>query len=158
MRKRKLPAVIRYHKSNKDKQYENWMLKELMLYTPYREEDLDNYEKNTAEVYMQKESWIKSVKAKVMEHLESVEEARYMAEQSTKEVDLDAIGISIDAAVEQDNADCQMEGVSDHPDYLYLDTDGIDQQSNKKLKSSIFKEIEIPSIQNGQQVGKVFHN
>ena len=76
---------------------------------------------------MQKESWIKSVKAKVMEHLESVEEARYMVEQSTKEVDSDAIGISLDAALEQDNADCQMEGVSDHPDYLYLDTDGIDQ-------------------------------
>ena len=34
MRKRKGPAVIRYHKSNKDKEYENWMLKELMLYTP----------------------------------------------------------------------------------------------------------------------------
>ena len=122
------------------------MLKELMLYTPYREEDLENYEKNTAEVYMQKENWIKCVKAKVMEHLESVEEARYMVEQSTKEVDLDAIGFSMDAAVEQDNADCQMEGVSDHPDYLYLDTDGIDQHSNKKLNSSIFKEIEIPSI------------
>jgi hypothetical protein len=49
------------------------MLKELMLYTQYREADLDDYENNTAEIYKQKESWIRSVKSKVMEHLESVE-------------------------------------------------------------------------------------
>ena len=64
-----------------------------MLYTHFREADLDNYENNTAEIYKQKESWIRSVKSKVMEHLESVEEARYMVEQSTKEVDLEGIGI-----------------------------------------------------------------
>ena len=68
MRKRKGPAVIRYHKGNKDKDYEGWMLKELMLYTPYREHDLDEYENNTAKVYQEKESWIRSVKSKVMEH------------------------------------------------------------------------------------------
>ena len=56
MRKRKGPAVIRYHKVNKDNDYERWMLKELMLYTPYREEDIDEYENNTAEVYKQKEN------------------------------------------------------------------------------------------------------
>ena len=146
MRRRKSPAVIRYHKSNKDKHYESWMLKELMLYTPYRESDLDDYENNTAEIYMQKESWIRSVKAKVMEHLESVEEATYMVEQSTKEIDMEAIGISLDAKLEQDNAECQLEGMSEHPDYLYLDTDGIELQDNKQQKSSIFKEIEVPCI------------
>ena len=51
MRKWKNPAVIRYHKVKKDNQYERWMLKELMLYTPYREKDLDEYENNTAEIY-----------------------------------------------------------------------------------------------------------
>ena len=48
MRKRKTAAVLRYHKSNKDSQYEVWMLKELMLYTHYRDNDLENYEENTA--------------------------------------------------------------------------------------------------------------
>ena len=51
-----------------------------MLFTHYRESDLDDYEKNTAEIYKEKESWIRSVKSKVMEHLESVEEAWYMVE------------------------------------------------------------------------------
>jgi hypothetical protein len=38
---------------NQDNQYERWMLNELMLYTPYREADLDDYENNTAEIYKQ---------------------------------------------------------------------------------------------------------
>jgi hypothetical protein len=126
MRKRKGPAVIRYHKANRDNQYERWMLNELMLYTPYREADLDDYENNTAEMYKQKESWIISVKSKVMEHLESVEEARYMVEQANKEVDLGGIGILMDAALEQDQADCHQEGVTEHPDYIHLDTEGIE--------------------------------
>ena len=146
MRKRKGPAVIRYHKVNRDNQYERWMLKELMLYTHFREADLDNYENNTAEIYKQKESWIRSVKSKVMEHLESVEEARYMVEQSTKEVDLEGIGINMDAALEQDQADCQEEGAIEHPDYIHLDTDGIELTNKTQHETTIFKKIDIPSL------------
>ena len=146
MRKRKGPAVLRYHKGNKENRYEEWMLKELMLYTPYRETDLDDYENNTAEMYRKKESWIKSVKSKVMEHLESVEEARYMMEQSTKEIDMTDIGIQLDAAHEQDQADCQLEGVAEHPDYLHLDTDGIEINAKMTAQTGIFKKILVPSI------------
>ena len=78
MRKRKHPAVLRHHKIKKEGDYESWMLNELMLYTPYREEQLDDYENNCAEIYMQKENYIRIVKSKVMEHLESIEEARWM--------------------------------------------------------------------------------
>ena len=84
MKKRRQPAILRYHKSNKDNNYETWMLKELMLYTPYRSEDLKDYEMNTSNIYEEKSSWIHIVKSMVMEHLESVEEARYMIDQSTK--------------------------------------------------------------------------
>ena len=146
MRKRKGPAVLRYHKGNKENRYEEWMLKELMLYTPYRETDLDDYENNTAEMYRKKESWIKSVKSKVMEHLESVEEARYMMEQSTKEIDMTDIGIQLDAAHEQDQADCQLEGVAEHPDFLHLDTDGIEINAKMTAQTGIFKKILVPSL------------
>ena len=146
MRRRKGPAVIRYHKGKKDTLYERWMLKELMLYTPYREEDLDEYENNTAEVYKQKESWIRSVKSKVMEHLESVEEARYMVEEANKELNLDHVGIQMDAALEQDRADCQQEGVIEHPEYIHLDIDGIDQADKTKHEGNIFKKIVIPTL------------
>ena len=122
------------------------MLKELMLYTPYREQDLDEYENNTAEVYRQKESWIRSVKSKVMEHLESVEEARLMVEESMKEMDINDIGIQMDAALEQNQADCQLEGMIEHPDYMHMDTEGIEVVDNRNINASIFKKIEIPSL------------
>ena len=111
MRKRKGPAVLRFHKNSKDNQFEKWMLNELMLYTPFREADLDEYENNTAEVYKQKENWIRIVKSKVMEHLEDVEEARYMVEQANIELDLEDIGIQMDAAHAQDQANCKDEEI-----------------------------------------------
>ena len=144
MRKRTTPAVLRYHKSNKDNQFERWMLKELMLYTPFRIQDLEDYETKTAEIYEKKRIWIQTVKSKVMEHLESVEEARYMVEQSTKEIDLENVGIELNATHMQDQDDCLYEGLQEHPDYVHLDTDGLSHYDNDKSATSIFKNIEVP--------------
>ena len=102
LRKRKKPAVLRFHKANKDNQYDRWMLQELMLYTHFRASDLEDYETRSSELYEEKRNWITKVKSIVMEHLENVEEARYMVEQSTKEVNLDEIGYDINAAHEQE--------------------------------------------------------
>ena len=87
----------------------------------------EEYENNTVEVYKLKESWIRSVKSKVMEHLESVEEARYMVEQANKELDMEDIGVMMDSALEQDKGDCELEERLIHPDFLHLDTDGVEQ-------------------------------
>ena len=65
-----------------------------------------------------------------MEHLESVEEARYMVEESSKEIDFESIGADLNAATEQDQADCINEGSSQHPDYEHIDTDGIGTTEN----------------------------
>ena len=80
-----------------------------MLYTPFRSKDMDEYETNTISIYEEKRSWIQSVKCRVMKHLESVEEARWMEEESKKEFEID-IGIHIDAEFEQAQMDCHMEG------------------------------------------------
>ena len=146
MRKRKKPAALRYHKVSHDNQYEKWMLKELMLYTPFRLDDLDAYENNSAHMYLEKREWILKVKSQVMEHLESVEEARYMVEQSMEDSKLEEIGASIDAAYEQDKVDGALEGNSDHPDYLHLDTDGLTLADNEQPSSSIFKDINVPDM------------
>ena len=97
-------------------------------------------------MYKEKESWIRTVKSKVMEHLESVEEARYMVEEANKELALEKIGVQIDAAHEQDQAECQEEGVIEHPDYIHLDIDGIEQIDHIKHQSNIFKTIVIPPL------------
>ena len=61
MRKRRYPAVLRYHKGNKSN-YQNWMLKELMLYTPFRAHDQDGYENQTEKYYHKNKEWITQVK------------------------------------------------------------------------------------------------
>ena len=76
----------------------------------------ENFEAKTSDIYEEKRYWIKVVKSRVMEHLESVEEARYMVEQSTKEIDLEKLGAEINAATEQDHSECLNEGISEHPE------------------------------------------
>ena len=144
MRKRKRPAVLRYHKSNRNNDYEGWMLKELMIYTHYREKDLDEFERSTAELYFEKKDWIRSVILVVMEHLESVEEAQYMVEQSTKEIDLHDIGCEISATHEQDQHDCLIKEVIEHPEYDILNTDGFSEVEGPKQPGSIFKKKVAP--------------
>ena len=83
-----------------------------MLYVPFRDEeeefrpdDSDFIEK----LYMANKEIIRKVKSKIMEHLESVEEARHYVQEVKKNLDLTNIGISLDAAAEQENAECQEE-------------------------------------------------
>ena len=80
-----------------------------------------------------------------MEHLESVEEARWMVEQSTKKVNLDEIGHEVNATHEQEQLDSLYEGVVEHPDFVHLDTDGINIENggthilHQYLKRSKFR-------------------
>ena len=80
-----------------------------------------------------------------MEHLESVEEARLMVEQSNKDQNLELIGTEINATHEQEKDDCAEEGISEHPNYIHLDTDGICLDDRPNQQSSHFKQFEIPS-------------
>ena len=79
-----------------------------------------------------------------MEHLESVEEARWMMEEASKEVDLEQIGVQLDAGHEQSQAECHLEGAVPHPDYMHLETDGFETHENNNRGSNIFKKIIIP--------------
>ena len=80
MRKRGFPSVLRFHKVNKDNNPDKYMLHELMLYKPFRyistlmTNTLEQYEEKDPETGRRK---VDLIKAQIMEHLESVEEARY---------------------------------------------------------------------------------
>ena len=52
-----------------------------------------------------------------MKYLESVEEARYFVEEASKKLDLEKIGENLDAAKEQEDADCEDLVEEAHPDY-----------------------------------------
>ena len=82
-----------------------------------------------------------------MEHLESVEEARYFVEEATKELNLDEVGAELDPAKEQADADCHEELEEIHPEYLHLDTVNIEEceESSKKI-GSIYRSIDLPNV------------
>ena len=48
-------------------------------------------------------------------------EARYYVEEATKKLNLEEIGVTLDAEKEQDNAECQEELEEIHPEYAHLD-------------------------------------
>ena len=105
---------------------------------------MDEYETNTISIYEEKRNWIQTVKCRVMRHLESVEEARWMEEESKKEFETD-IGIHIDAEFEQAEMDCHMEGQREHPEYAHLEFDEIGEKS--RSKNHTFKNITVPSLE-----------
>ena len=91
MKKRTFPAALRFNKPRFDTNPEKFILHELQLYKPFTEEFKDEevlelYEETTSvkdkNGKITEERKVDLVKAQVMEHLESVSEARYALERS----------------------------------------------------------------------------
>ena len=150
MHRRKFPAALRFHKVNKDNNPYKFFLSELMMYIPFRDENEFKYkdDKEIEIIYNNNFERIKKVKGKIMEFLEDVQEARYYVEEANKKLDLEQIGKDLDAAKEQENAECQDETSELHPDYAHIDTEGIDdieqQQDNTKQIQNIYRKIDMP--------------
>ena len=144
MIKRNHPAVLRYSKPNKDKNPKKFLLNELMLYRPLKDEiDIDQAESMYEETYEGKRK-VDLVKAQVMEHLEGVEEARYYVEQVKKEIDLTEAAETLDPTLEQSNADCDEELEVEHPDFSHIDPGQIAAE-NGPAAAGNYKQIEIPN-------------
>ena len=117
---------------------------ELMLYKPVTEEiKIDQVESMYDEMYKEKRK-IDIVKIQVMKHMEGVEEARYYVEQVKKEIDLTEVGNQLDPALAQDNADCEEEVMSEHPDFLHADPSQVTSDDHVVTKS-IYRKIDIPN-------------
>ena len=145
LKKRTFPAALRFHKHKKDNDHRKYMLSELMLYTPLRRDlDLNEVEDLYNEEYNGVRK-IQIVKSQVMEHLESVTEARYHVEQLAQEgkLDLTAVGEMMDATGEQENEDCEVEGQQEHEDFLFCNPDDI-KENQTKNQASVFKQIVLP--------------
>ena len=118
MKKRRKPCALRFHKVKESTDPLRYMLSELMLYRPLRREVpqddiLTLYEETFGDT-----SKVETVKSQVMEFLESVSEARFYAEEAKKELELEQVAENMDAQGQQENDDCQEEGLQDHPEYL----------------------------------------
>ena len=107
-----------------------FMLHELMLYRPTREEFNPEEVESLYDESYNDERKVDIVKRQVMEHLEGVEEARYYVEEVKKQLDTTDTAIKLDPTLQQDNADCDEEVTEEHPDYIHIDPGQLDNDLN----------------------------
>ena len=146
MKKRKFPAVLRFHKFKQEKNLKEFQFSEALLYMPFlKEEDLqteiENLDSNSSVIF---ENRIQCVKKQVMEHLENVQEARYFVAENTRkeeaELGLDPEGI-------QEIDDCEYEGIVNHPDYQDIDFEALESEVKKKNNEKSIKHFELDDLQ-----------
>ena len=134
--------VARYHKVRTDKK-EAYYLQQLQLFKPHRAEDVRKWEENPNTPYLESSKQIARVSSIVMEHLESVQEARYMVEQLETSADLAEIGITLDPAGEQDDAEASEEGSHQDEDLENLNPN-LYALNKEVQESSLFRKLELP--------------
>ena len=128
LRKRKHPKSLRFYKVKKDLNPARFFLHELMMYRHFDQEDYERWQddENCTKDYEKYKENIKKVKAKVMEWMEDVEEARYFVEEVMKnEVDLDEIGEKLDPEMHQEDIECDIDGLEEDEQYRHLDPTGL---------------------------------
>ena len=116
MKKRKFPAVLRFHKVKQDTQPAEFLLSESLLYRPFLcEEKLELFlsEISSAEIAHYSSS-IRCVKQQTMEFLDNVTEARHFAEEFKRN---EEIGQALDPQGEQEQDECEFEGIVEHPEF-----------------------------------------
>ena len=141
LRLRTYPAVLRFRKSNRHTQPHEYFRKEIMLYLAGWDEELFKLtEEQLLEKYNNNKHKIQQVKSQVMEHLESVEEARLFVQQAEEKLSLETTALTMDAENEQ--SILENEDIEDiYPDMFYLDEDI--EEDRPKTKPSIYKPINL---------------
>ena len=91
-----------------------------------------------------------------MDHLENVEEARYMVEEYLKNTSkTDELGAELDPEKEQEIDDCEMLDEEAHPDFVHLDPNEITiNESNLLKKEKMLKPIEVGNLDDLRQQTK----
>ena len=141
------PMVIKFHKINRSKNPHEHMFSELQLYRPFKsEEELqpEDFEKCKV-LYEEKCEYgndrtkIQIVKKLLMPHLVDVQEGIQHVEETLES----NAGALLDPENEQDNADCEDEGVSDHPDFVSKDPSQFIEKGETSRSNNLYKRIEI---------------
>ena len=148
-KKRSFPKAMRIHKKKKDVNPNEYFLSELLLFTPYTDEDElgPNEEEKCRNLYQDRQESIQYVKSKLLPFAQGIEEARFYMEQTTNyDENSHQIGNILDGQNEQDNDICREEEEIPHPDFLHLDPDNIEIESNIQQIKRTLKKIDIKSV------------
>ena len=110
MRRRRIPATLRFYKHNKETNPIRFFLQELILFVPFglaENGDTENLLKETddqiVKLYDKYSEHIKEVKRQVLPFLEDVTEERFYVEKIRRELDAEEVGLQMAAGKELDN-------------------------------------------------------
>ena len=123
MRKR-TRQVVRFHKIDSTKNPHEHYYSQLQMYTPFQDEN-DFFPDDAERCKQLYESLslhnnrrrIDNVKAILMKHLDSVEEGTERAHDTKNE----EVGAMMDSTHAQEQIDCELEGMSEYPDFAGID-------------------------------------
>ena len=110
MKRRQMPAVLRFYKSNKDTNPLRFFLQELVLFVPFGLEENGDMQKLLQEsddrivlLYEKYQNHIKEVKRQVLPFIEDVTEERFYVEEMSRQMELEEIGRELAPGKELDN-------------------------------------------------------
>ena len=148
MEKRSFPKAARMHKKREDNDPHRFFLSELMLYSSYTNENqlgCDDEEK-CKNLYLKDKENIQYIKSIMMPFTQGVEEARHYVQQAMEDnpQKSNTIGDELDVEMEKEIQECEdFVGNDDHPDFIHLNPDEFEVDSNIAQVRKSFREIEI---------------
>ena len=149
--KRSFPKAARIHKKNENNDPHRFFLSELMLYTAYTDEEQlgANDEEKCLELYLRKEEAIQFVKSYMMPYAQGVEEARYRVEEAMKEGTTSSknIGNELDPEQEKEIVECEDGDDQMHPDFVQVNPDDFDFESNLNQVKRTLRRLEIKTAE-----------
>jgi hypothetical protein len=137
------PLVIRFHKFKFKENPHEFYYAEMQKYLPFRDEEnelgLDSLSE-CKEMYDKNSDKIIKVRETLLKYLKSVEIARERAEDIISE----GIGNTLDGNKEQEEDECEEEGVQEHPELFLKDPSGLNFETNCEVnQSNIYRKIEL---------------
>ena len=139
--KKRSPRCIRFHKYKKTTDRHQYFFSQMQLFLPHEKED-DLYPDDSElceKLYLENQEYIQAVKHHVMPHFEKVVESRERAEEF-----ISNIGDVLDANKEQEEEECEAEGVREHPSLDILDRTGtLNEEPTISTGDRTFRKIEL---------------
>ena len=142
-KKRKVPRIIRYIKYNKKKDPENYFREQLMLFTPWRNEQKDLLGSfDTIEVhYNSMKTSLESKSSEYEHHTEELELARQMMEAEESAYD------QIEPNVEQENREAEEEGAKQAENFVYFNPNRVVEQRHYDIGIELQSTCSVPPVE-----------
>ena len=150
MKKRKIPAILRFYKANAERDPFKYFLQELILFVPFglaengdMKDLLRHSDDKIAELYDKHQEHIKEVKQQVLPFLEDVTEQRFYAEEVNRQLNLEEVAAQMAAGKEEDNMRTMDADLPEAGDFVAVDPDLLEDDQDH-VRISEYGRVIIP--------------